>query len=94
MTWFAVSSAKSNQTGLYEQVVDPERREDEYVRLGWTIGSPAQETAWERSLSAEAATAVLRDFGATPAEACAMGGAEFEARFGESWFEILPRVNG
>ncbi len=94
MTWFAVSSAQTDDTGLYEQVVDRDRRESEYSRLGWEIGSPAQETAWERSLSAEAATAVLHDFGATPAEACAMNGAEFAARFGQSWFDILPRVNG
>lgn len=94
MTWYAVSSAQTDDTGLYEQVIAPDRRRAEYLHLGWELESPAQEVAWERSLSAEAATAVLRDFGATPAEACKMNGAEFEARFGQSWFDILPRING
>lgn len=68
--------------------------EAEFGRAGWVECAPAAYTAWERGLSAETATSVLRDWGAMPADACSMDGYQFEAKFGKSWFDILPRVNG
>lgn len=67
---------------------------DEFAAMGWTPDAPATDVASERGLSPAAATSVLRDVGATPADACNMDGDQFAAKFGDSWFDILPRVNG
>jgi hypothetical protein len=91
--WWEKTSAQVRETELYEETFEPVRRCAEYQELGWTIGAPAQQTAWERGLSGEAATAVLRDCGATPVDACLLDGAQFAEKFGESWFELLPMVN-
>jgi hypothetical protein len=98
-TWWAMRGGHDGPTDdkdepvLFEQNCRPMERMGAYSSLGWDIKSAAFLTAWERGLSGSAATACLRDYGATPRHACTMDGAQFKAEFGKSWFDILPRIN-